>query len=131
MLLSSCSPSDDAKNSENSSNTSIETSSDINRIIVGDQNAKITIIAFESLTCNHCAKFHKDVYPQLKKISRYGIAKIEFRHFPLDLAAFNGAKAAQCKVNKGAEILNFLYNNQSEWVNGNTIEDLNNNLEKY
>ena len=131
LLLSSCSPSDDAKNSENSSNTSIETSSDINRIIVGDQNAKITIIAFESLTCNHCAKFHKDVYPQLKKkFIDTGIAKIEFRHFPLDLAAFNGAKAAQCKVNKGAEILNFLYNNQSEWVNGNTIEYLNNNLEK-
>ncbi len=45
---------------------------EIKRIIVGNKDAKITIIAFESLTCSHCADFHKNVYPQLKKrISRY------------------------------------------------------------
>ena len=37
------------------------------RIISGNKNAKITIIAYESLTCSHCADFHKNVYPQLKK----------------------------------------------------------------
>ena len=37
------------------------------RIVSGNENAKITIIAYESLTCSHCASFHKDVYPQLKK----------------------------------------------------------------
>ena len=37
------------------------------RIISGNENAKITIIAYESLTCSHCADFHNDVYPQLKK----------------------------------------------------------------
>ena len=40
---------------------------EIKRIVVGNKDAKITIIAFESLTCSHCANFHKDVYPQLKK----------------------------------------------------------------
>ncbi|MFL2896766.1 MAG: thioredoxin domain-containing protein [Candidatus Pelagibacter sp.] len=40
---------------------------DINRIIAGNKNAKITIIAYESLTCSHCADFHRDIYPQLKK----------------------------------------------------------------
>ena len=40
---------------------------DIKRITVGNIDAKITIIAFESLTCSHCANFHKDVYPLLKK----------------------------------------------------------------
>ena len=39
----------------------------VKRIIVGNVEAKITIIAFESLTCSHCANFHKDVYPLLKK----------------------------------------------------------------
>ena len=37
------------------------------RIISGNVDAKITIIAYESLTCSHCADFHKNVYPQLKK----------------------------------------------------------------
>ena len=60
---------------------------EIKRITVGNKDAKITIIAFESLTCSHCANFHKDVYPQLKEeYLDTGLAKIEFRHFPLDIA---------------------------------------------
>ena len=63
---------------------------EIKRIYVGNKEAKITIIAFESLTCSHCANFHKDVYPQLKEeYLDTGLAKIEFRHFPLDVAALN------------------------------------------
>ena len=57
------------------------------RIVSGNDNARITIIAYESLTCSHCANFHKDVYPLLKKdYIDTGLAKIEFRHFPLDLS---------------------------------------------
>ena len=47
----------------------ISANAEIKRIVSGNQNAKITIIAYESLTCSHCANFHKDVYPLLKKIS--------------------------------------------------------------
>ena len=31
----------------------------IKRIVIGNADAKISIIAFESLTCSHCANFHK------------------------------------------------------------------------
>ena len=44
-----------------------EDSQSIKRVSDGEVNAKITIIAYESLTCGHCADFHKDVYPSLKK----------------------------------------------------------------
>ena len=36
-------------------------------IIEGNANAKVKILVYESLTCSHCANFHKDVYPQLKE----------------------------------------------------------------
>ena len=102
------------------------------RIISGNENAKITIIAYESLTCSHCANFHKDVYPQLKKdYIDTGLAKIEFRHFPLDIAAFNASKVAQCKADQSLEILESLYSNQQAWVKGNTVEEINNNLKKF
>jgi protein-disulfide isomerase len=102
------------------------------RIVSGNKNAKITIIAYESLTCSHCASFHKDVYPQLKKeYIDTGLAKIEFRHFPLDVAAFNASKVAQCKVGQGLEILESLYLNQQAWIKGNTIEEINDNLKKF
>ena len=102
------------------------------RIISGNEKAKITIIAYESLTCSHCADFHIDVYPQLKKdYIDTGLAKIEFRHFPLDIAALNASKIAQCNLDKSLEILDTLYSNQQAWVKGSTIEDINNNLKKF
>jgi len=102
------------------------------RIISGNKNAKITIIAYESLTCSHCATFHKDIYPQLKKeYIDTGLAKIEFRHFPLDIAAFNASKIAQCKNDQSLQILESLYSNQQAWVKGNTAEEANNNLKKF
>ena len=102
------------------------------RIVSGDEKAKITIIAYESLTCSHCATFHKDVYPQLKKdYIDTGLVKIEFRHFPLDVAAFNASKISQCNQNEGLKILESLYSNQQEWVRGNTVEEINGNLKKF
>ena len=107
-------------------------SAETKRIISGSENAKITIIAYESLTCSHCANFHKDVYPQLKKeYIDTGLAKIEFRHFPLGAMAFNAAKIAQCKQSQSLEILESLYSGQQEWIKGNTIEEANNHLKKY
>ena len=105
---------------------------EIKRIFVGNESAKISIIAFESLTCSHCANFHKDVYPLLKKeYIDTGLAKIEFRHFPLDIAAFNASKVAQCKNDGNSEILESLYANQQKWVKGSSIEEANINLQKF
>jgi len=105
---------------------------DINRIIAGNKDAKVTIIAYESLTCSHCADFHRDIYPQLKKdYIDTGLVKIEFRHFPLDVAAFNASKISQCKSDEGLKILNSLYSNQQEWIKGNTVDEINKNLKKF
>ncbi len=107
-------------------------SAEAKRIVSGNENAKITIIAYESLTCSHCADFHTDVYPQLKRdYIDTGIVKIEFRHFPLDVAAFNAAKIAQCKYDQSLEILESLYSNQQTWVKGSTIEEIDKNLKKF
>ena len=110
----------------------INLSAETKRIVLGNKNAKITIIAYESLTCSHCANFHKDVYPKLKKdYIDTGLAKIEFRHFPLDAAAFNASKISQCKLDQGLEILESLYSNQQAWVKGNTIEEINEHLKNF
>ena len=113
--------------------SSLSTQADeIKRILVGNKSAKISIIAFESLTCSHCANFHKDVYPLLKKeYLDTGLAKIEFRHFPLDIAAFNASKDAQCKNDGNVEILESLYANQQKWVKGSSVEEANINLKKF
>ncbi|WP_440911280.1 DsbA family protein [Candidatus Pelagibacter sp.] len=111
---------------------SADSSKDINRIIIGNKDAKISIIAYESLTCSHCANFHINVLPDLKKdFIDKGLAKIEFRHFPLDIAAFNASKIAQCKNDGNSDILNTLYLNQPKWIKGKTVNEVNENLKKF
>ena len=101
-------------------------------ITEGNENAKIKIYSYQSLTCPHCATFHAKIYPLLKKdYIDTGIAKIYFKPFPLDLAALNAAKIAQC-VNKEKRIsfLDHLYKTQESWIKGTKIEDINQNLKK-
>ena len=101
-------------------------------LVIGDKNAPITIIEYASLSCSHCANFHKNVFPELKKdFLDTGIAKIEFRHFPLDIAAFNASKVAQCKNDGNSDILESLYANQQKWVKGSSIQEANENLQKF
>ena len=114
------------------SNLNADSSDKIKRIVVGNKEAKITIIVYESLTCSHCANFHINVLPNLKRhYIDTGIAKIEFRHFPLDVAAFNASKIAQCKNDGKPNILNILYLNQQKWIKGKTIDEVNENLIKF
>ena len=109
-----------------------EVSQSIKRISVGEKNAKITIIAYESLTCGHCADFHKNVYPSLKKdFIDKGLVRIEFRHFPLDIAAFNASKIGQCNNDGNADVLNILFSGQKKWARGKTPEEATKYLKKF
>ncbi len=101
----------------------------LNGIVEGNEDAKIEILVYESLTCPHCATFHKEIYPDLKKdFIDKGLAKIEFKNFPLDLAGLNASKIAHCKNDGKSDILHFLYYNQDIWTKGETIEQINLNL---
>ena len=103
----------------------------INPIFDGNIDAKIHLIIYESLTCSHCADFHKNVLPKLKKnFIDKGFVKIEFRSFPLDIAGLNASKIAYCKNDGKSDILHFLFKNQKKWTKGNTIEEINSDLTK-
>ena len=95
----------------------------------GNKDAKVKIIVYESLTCGACAEFHKTIYPEIKKdFIDTGLANIEFRSFPLNMAALNASKIAHCKNDGDSDILHFLYKNQRKWVKGDTIDEANKNL---
>jgi len=103
----------------------------IKDITEGNANAKVEILIYESLTCSHCATFHKEIYPDLKKnFIDKGLIKIQFKSFPLDIAALNASKIAHCKNDGKPDILHFLYNKQNEWVKGDNIDQINLNLKK-
>ena len=98
-------------------------------IVEGNENAKVKILIYESLTCPHCAEFHNQVYPDLKKnFIDKGLVEIKFKNFPLDIAGLNASKIAHCKNDGNSDILHFLYYNQDTWIKGQSIEEINLNL---
>ena len=107
----------------------ILSNAEVKPIIDGNSNAKIKLVVFESLTCSHCANFHKNIYPELKKdFIDNGLISIEYKNFPLDIAAFNASKIAHCKNDGNSDVLHYLYENQRQWVKGSSIEDANKNI---
>ena len=69
-----------------------------NKILsIGNTNAKITVKVFSSLTCPHCASFHKNIFEELKKdYIDQKLVKFEHHSFPLDLAALNAELIVRC-----------------------------------
>jgi protein-disulfide isomerase len=113
-------------------NLSAKENQKIQRISEGKDTAKIKIITSESLTCGHCADFHKNVYPDLKKdFIENGLVKIQFRHFPLDIAAFNASKIGQCNNDGKSNIMHILYAGQKKWARGETPEEATVYLKKF
>ena len=111
---------------------SANSNAEVKPIFEGNVDAKIKLIVFESLTCSHCANFHKNIYPNLKEdFIEKGLAYIEFRNFPLDIASLNASKIAHCKNDGNSEILHYLFNNQKKWIKGNSIDELNKNIKSF
>tara|TARA_Y100000590_G_scaffold236215_1_gene265906 strand:+ start:782 stop:1393 length:612 start_codon:yes stop_codon:yes gene_type:complete len=104
----------------------------INSVVLGEDNAPVKIKVFSSLTCPHCASFHKDVVPEIKK--KYidaGKVQIIFIDFPLDKIAFNASKLLHClERNKQISFLDTIYDKQNQWTTGSNSEEINNNLKK-
>ena len=100
---------------------------------IGNPNAKVTVKVFSSLTCPHCAKFHTEIFNNLKKdyIDK-GLVKFEHHAFPLDLAALNAEVIIRCQTNNGKkfELLEEIYKKQKFWAVGSDIDKINNLIKK-
>ncbi|MGD9868222.1 MAG: thioredoxin domain-containing protein, partial [Hyphomicrobiales bacterium] len=86
----------------------------------GSEDAPVTFIEYSSLTCPHCAAFHKDVLPTLK--SKYidtGKVKYIVREFPLDKLAFAGFAVARCAgPDRYYPLVELMYDRQNVWAFG-------------
>ena len=100
-------------------------------ISIGEQNAKVKVKVFSSLTCPHCASFHMKIFNKLKE-EYIDNNKVYYEHlsFPLDLAALNAEKIIKCTSNKDIafKLLDSIYRNQNKWAVGEDINKINNSL---
>ena len=99
----------------------------------GDENAKVTVKVFSSLTCPACANFHSEIYYDLKKdFIDVGLVKFEHHPFPLDLAALNAEIILRCSIidEKKFELLGTIYKKQNLWAVGSDINRINESIKK-
>ncbi len=94
-------------------------------IIYGDKNAPITLIEYASLSCPHCATFHRESFERLKT-DYIDTKKVKFIHrdFPLNQPALSAAMVAICnsrnfqdnKSEKYYTFLKALFKTQDAWA---------------
>lgn len=85
---------------------------------LGNPDASVTVIEYASMTCGHCANFHKNTYKPFKeKYVDTNQVHFVFREFPLDPVAMAVAMLARCAP-EGTyfEVVDAFFERQREWA---------------
>jgi protein-disulfide isomerase len=91
-------------------------------MVLGDANAPITMVEYSSLSCPHCAAFHANILPEIRKnYIDTGKVKLVMRDFPLNRPAVEASLLAHC-VSPMAYwgMTEQLFKTQSGWVTENS-----------
>jgi protein-disulfide isomerase len=85
---------------------------------LGDAKAPVTVYEYASMTCPHCARFQKDVFPHIKQAYiDSGKVRWILREFPLDARAAAGFMLARCAGDdKYHAMIDVLFAQQESWA---------------
>ncbi len=85
---------------------------------IGRPDAKTMVQEFFSLTCSHCAAFHRTTLPEIKqKLIDTGRVRFVFNDFPLDQVALSAAMVARyLPVDRYEPFVGALLSTQDRWV---------------
>jgi len=88
---------------------------------IGNADAPVTMIEYASYTCPHCANFHIDVLPKIKKnFVDTGKVKVIFRDFPFEQIGATAAMLSRCVTPaRYAGFHDLLMKQQSNWAHSN------------
>jgi protein-disulfide isomerase len=94
--------------------------------VLGKPDAKVTLIEYASATCPHCARFHVETFPSLKKdYIDTGKVKFIFREFPFDDLALAAFMLARCAPeDKYFPLIDVFFEQQQGWTQGNPRDEL-------
>lgn len=85
---------------------------------LGDDDAPIIIEEFASLSCSHCASFHKETFDKINNnYIKRGKVKFIFNDFPLNGSALDGTIIARCMPEERYfKYIKYLFETQDKWA---------------
>ncbi|WP_424943491.1 DsbA family protein [Aliiroseovarius crassostreae] len=101
-------------------------------MVLGDENAPVTVIEYASYTCPHCANWHEDSFKQLKK-DYIDTGKVKFIHREVYFDRFGlwAGMIARCGGDERYFGLNdMIYSGQKEWIGEGDPATILENLRK-
>ena len=96
----------------------VKTEDALKERVLGQENAPVTIVEYSSLACPHCASFHRNTLPQIKKnFIDTGKAKLIYRDFPLGGPAYIASMMARCaRPDRYFQFIDYLFKEQDSWA---------------
>lgn len=93
---------------------------------IGSADAPVTMIEYASFTCPHCATFHTQVLPEIKKnYVDTGQVRVIYREVYFDRPGLWAGMIANCAPqDRYFGVVDMLYAKQSEWSREETAEDM-------
>lgn len=92
-------------------------------MVLGNEVASVTVTEYASLTCPHCATFHRDVYPELKR-NYIDTGKIRFiiREIYFDRPGLIASLVARCGgEEKFFDLVDRILATQREWSQSDSL----------
>ena len=95
-------------------------------MVLGAENAPVTIIEYASMTCPHCAALPRSrPFRSSRSYIDTGKVRFIFREFPLDPLAAGGFMLARCAgKDKYFPLIDLLFSSRTKWAVQNPIEPL-------
>ena len=106
--------------------------STITEMVMGAEDAPVTMIEYASYTCPHCATFHNGVFKQLKEdYIDTGKVKFIYREVYFDRYGLWASMIARCAgPEKFFGINDLIFKGQSEWARAGGASEITDELRK-
>lgn len=93
---------------------------------LGRPDAPATVIEYFSLTCVHCATFHRETLPRVKsELIDTGKIRLVQNDFPLDQPGLLAAMIARAlPADRHAAFIDVLFRTQAQWARQGFVEEL-------